>query len=104
MIKIVQLTKGFIDYDKDPERKGSYGPSDKGREALFKVYLNGKDEPIRVRFFISMLESVANTTIGMDEDKLFNDAKNILQGFKNKKFREKSLLYLYNFSTRDFFY
>ena len=101
-MKIIQLTRGFIDYDKNPNKAGSFGPYDKGREAVFEIYQNGDNEPIRVRFFISFLHRMENATSPLDEDELFGDAKKILQSYEGKELKTKDLLYLYNFSTQEF--
>lgn len=103
-MKIIQLTQGFIDYDKNVNKaKGSFGPYDKGREAVFEIYQNGNNKPIRVRFFISFLDRMANVTSPLDEDKLFGDAKKILEIHERKELKTKDLLYLYNFSTQEFY-
>lgn len=101
-MKIKELTAGFVDYENFGAKGGSFGSYDKGKELLFEIYPNDKHKPIRVRFFISFLQRMANTDVRLDEKKLFVDAKEILKSYDGKELGRDNLLYLYNFSTLEF--
>lgn len=101
-MKTVQLTEKFVDYENFGPKGQSFGDLDKGREIIFEVYPNGSSKPIRVIFFISFLQMVANASFPLDEAGLLNDAKKILGSLEDKHVKTKELLYLYNFSTNEF--
>ena len=101
-MKITQLSRGFVDYEDFGLRGQSFGNLDKGRELIFQLYQDETNEPIRVRFFISFLDRMANPHVSLDESKLFDEAKNILEDLAGTKIKTKDLLYLYNFSTQEF--
>ena len=102
-MKIRKITNGFIDKELPVHHSGSFGQLDKGRMAIFEVKSDGKS--IKVEFFISFLDTMANNQSKIDENNLFQKAETLVkehaeeQGFYNNG----KLLFLYNFSTNDFY-
>lgn len=93
----------FEDKDLPIHYHGSFDRFDKGRKAIFKILTNGRS--IVVEFFISFLDSVAESDIKIDESKILHQTEEITQKLSIekdlKKFPER-LFYLYSKSRREF--
>jgi len=101
-VEIVELTNKFIDFENFGTKSQSFGRFDKGEEAIFEMYQSGDEKPIRVRFFISFLDRMAHPNDTLDENKLYSEAKKLLEELEVKGLKTKELLYLYNFSMQEF--
>ena len=94
---------GFEDKDLPIHYHGSFGRFDKGRRAISRILADGRS--ITVEFFISFLDSVAQSDIKIDESEILHQAKEVTHELSKEKNLDElpdRLFFLYSKSRREF--